>query len=335
MPCDADLAFDWPGGRLRHEAEIVERMASCDTEELAEAGDPADMPDDRAAELVTAHMRSMLTPQLYVYCMRDTAPDNLFRSAPNIVIFDAHTDAAVSAVTAHCCFDVRSVGLFNFWVFGGQTHVMGSQLPDVCFHLCDLDIAIGRLLERPVIAIECEGEFTTFRFRGDMTITLNESRDFKSVLHDDTRGTPGPDRIRDTVRSTVQWEQIDDVWVPTDFMIKLLNANRDGSVLRHTHTMEWSQVNQQVPDHYVDSNSFPDVLEHKLVDNHRSEEPVQIGEWPGGQFVAIEPAEHVIPQRLAEPKGRPGNRLPVTNSAILFLLLGGTLAICLFRRQGA
>lgn len=332
LPYDADLAFDWPGGRLRYDAEIVERVASYDIEELAEAGDPADMLDDRETELLTAHMQSLLTPENYACRTWETRSDGSMKSVSNVGLLDANAGASVPLVTRHYCFDVRSVGLFNFWEFGGQTHVMGYQLPDVYFHLCDIEIAIEELLKWPVIAIERNGDLTTIRFRGDMTITLNESQGFTPVAYHDIRGTPHPDYINDTVASTVQWEQIDGVWVPTDFMIELLDAKQDGSVLRHTYTMEWSHVNQSVPKHYFDFKNFTDVPDQTPVYDLRSEEPALIGEWSGGQFVAIEPAEPVIPPVLAEPKGRPWNRLLVINSAILFLLLGGTLAVRLLRR---
>lgn len=332
-PVDADIAFDWPAGRLRYDAKKTQRAASWNIEELEEVDDLSELMEQREAEEITSRLWSILTPEMYVYYERETTPDEPYKARSDIEIFNADTNSAGPLVQSFHCFDVRSVGLFNFWELIGSTGVMGYELPEVRFHMCDLDIAIEELLKWEVVGIERDGDLTTLRFLSDMTITLNESQGFTPLSHHHYRGLPDSDHVDSTVIATIKWKQINDVWVPSEFMIGILDASCEGSDLRHTYTMEWSHVNQPIPDHYFDYTTFPDIAEETLVHDYRSGEQVRIAKWSGGEFVAIEPPTTMVPPVLTDPPEPGGPRLLLINSAILVLLLGGTLAFRLLRRQ--
>lgn len=330
---DADLAFDWPAGCLRYDARTVEDAYSYNAEEFEGVSDVSEVLDARDPDAVTARMWSVLTPETYVWYMNESTPERPYFAASTVCMFHSDTDAAAGVVQMFYCFDVRAVGLFNYWEFIGSTHLMGYELPESHFHLCDLDIAIEELLKWPVIAIERDGELTTIRFRGDMTITLNESQGFTPVEYYDVRGQPRPNYINETVASSVHWEQIDDVWVPTHFMIEMLDNYGKDTALRHTYTLEWSHVNQPIPEHYFDFRSFPDVEDDTIVFDCRNDDTIQIGTWSDGQFVPEEPPGYTTPPALKEAPDRSWTGLLLLNTAVFVLILAGTLVYRLFRRQ--
>ena len=180
--------------------------------------------------------------------------------------------------------DFRSLGMidvqdYSGWVpplvYQGSTH----KLDDTSL-LCPLETVIHNFTVRKHFRLLKESGLVTIEWRCH-TLTIDDRNGFTPVEYRTT------DKYWDLYHTTYQtktsWNQVSGHWVPVTAVLEMDDERRTKRE-RFELNLEWSRINEELPDELFQYESFKNVEENTPVIDSRPGAGGILGEWIGGKL---------------------------------------------------
>jgi hypothetical protein len=152
--------------------------------------------------------------------------------------------------------------MIDFCDFRGEDPLYGSR-PDwsAAPLLASPDSVVNNLQKWTVVRLETNADQTVITWPFNR-MTVNESEGFTPRSFENTVGEV-------KLRTTVQWKQIDRVYVPVSFTFEEVDGFEPDRKIRTTGTLKWQSVNQPLPPQLLSYEDFPDVQEEVAIFGNR------------------------------------------------------------------
>jgi hypothetical protein len=183
-------------------------------------------------------------------------------------------------------FDIRAFGLY-YW----QSFERGKDLAEVITGMRNSSLVAHKIEDK--IILECEvGSGAGLHLRH---LQVDAMAGFTPVLLEAFKKKVGSGSFEETpfLVEKVEWESVAGTYVPTKFSIRdtfVPNKSREVQL-----TLDWSYVNQDVPDTFFSESSFEESSLKALVDM-RAGDPILLRPLPASEFP--EPVMRVAPLGL-------------------------------------
>ena len=180
--------------------------------------------------------------------------------------------------------DYRSLGMIDVQDYSGwQPPVLyqGATLTlDDSSLLCPLETIIHNFNVRKHFQLIKKDGLVTIEFRTH-SLTINERNGFAPVEY---RTTEDYWKIyHRTYSSTTYWGNVAGRWVPTTAVMEM-DDERRAKRERFELNLEWSRINEELPDELFQYESFKNVEENTAVIDSRPGAGGILGEWIGGKL---------------------------------------------------
>jgi len=183
-------------------------------------------------------------------------------------------------------FDIRAFGLY-YW----QSFERGKDLAEVITGMRNSSLVSHKIEDK--ITLECEvGSGAGLHLR---RLHVDAMAGFTPVLLEAFKRKVGSDSFEELpfLAEKVEWESVAGTYVPTKFFIRdtfVPNKSREMQL-----ALDWSYVNQDVPDTFFSESSFEESSLKALVDM-RAGDPILLRPLPASEFP--EPVMRVAPLGL-------------------------------------
>lgn len=315
-------AFDFPAQKLRFDSHRTHYLSIQSSGSMVDTDDVEEVFGSSDFQLVTSRLNSVRTPEEFVWYEGISKHEELSHqlAATNVEIYQSDFPWPSNVAIDHSLTDPRSFGLIDYWDFEGNPAVTGGQKPEFYIHNCDIDVVTDNILRKWPTKVETDGEFSVLHSSHGREIRINTSQGYTAVKNTENRG--------ELLNSEIQWEEKNGVWVPVEIMLERLNWPDDDGYSRRTYTVEWSHVNEPVPDWYFDFRNFPDVRSGASIMDNRGDTPTQIGTWKDGKFQEMSDPESES-LSSSDDSDRTFNQLILINCGLLTAIV---VILVLYRR---
>ncbi len=208
--------------------------------------------------------------------------------------------------------DYRSLGMIDVQDYSGWRPWLiydGSTLElDNSSLLCPVETVIHNIRVRNYFRLIKKSGLVTIDW-GPHTLTIDERNGFTPVEYRTT------DAYREmfncTHSATTSWGQVSGHWVPTNAVLEMNNEKHE-TIERFELHLEWSGINEALPEELFEYESFKNVEDETYVIDSRTGSPGLLGEWIGGKLQT---------RFAAQPPPPRSSRLIIVVSLTLFIVL--------------
>jgi hypothetical protein len=273
------VAFDHKQSALRFDMTIPNRIGSLDETSVKEIKSPEDLNlllRNGNFPVSYASLTSVRNKDYLAWYLKEGGSDtNLNIQRP---------DAPLGGTRElYHVIDLRSLGLIDYWDFHGMEPVLiYDSLPtiDESSLLCPLDSVIAYMAPRRFLKFHRDGDLTTIEWNSHK-LTIDERKGFTPVEYVTTAWHK--EASGHSFQSRTDWEEVNGVWVPVKAMIEAKDDRNGGEIGRYVLDLEWTRLNEEIPEELFDYRSFTNVDEGVYVIDDRGPEAKILGEWYDGE----------------------------------------------------
>ncbi len=265
------LAFDFDNDVFRFDASIPV-WASYKNVDSKTPGHPVANSNSAQLELVRHTINSVRTSDYFSWHeMLGETDSNLMLSKPD----ESWSDGLRGMFNV---VDPRSLGLIDFLEFSEQSPIYGKRADSSGVRmLAELPAVVDGFVQRTPVGLNRSENRLSIQWPF-YTLILNEEQGYTPVEYFNTFGG-----LR--YRSETSWESVNDIWVPTMVSLEESDQFEPDDLTRVVWNLEWSHVNDLVPDRYQQFESFPDVPNGTLVIDTRLPHARSLGSLVDGKVL--------------------------------------------------